>query len=502
MSANIRSSDIDRRQFVALAAAGGIAASLPKSASAGSRTSPTYAVPLNRWVVTTQTDMWRLADHMQQVSPRTPIPGDIELRLDDAQQVMEGFGACFNEMGWDAINLLPSSDQDAIFDELFSDSGMGFSLCRMPIGANDFARDWYSYDETPGDLALQDFSVAHDDATLVPFIKRAQRVRPDLNLWASPWSPPTWMKNNRHYASVPNRPGWPDNGLKPDQQGSEGTDMFIQDERYFAAYAEYFGRFIDEYAKRKIPIGMVMPQNEFNSAQPFPSCCWTPAGLARFLPHLGREMERRNVDIFFGTMERPDDRLFETVYQDKAAAAVIRGVGVQWAGRGALPFIAHNHPTLRYYMSEQECGDGKNDWRYARHAWTLMKQYLTNGCNGYNYWNIALVDGGVSRWGWAQNSLLSVDRSERTYRWNYEYYLLKHLAGLVRTGARRISSISWTGYEDVLAFLNLDGSVAIMAHNPTGAPMPLRIGVGSKLIETVLPADSFGSLLLKTELNA
>lgn len=484
---------MDRRTFVAAATATGVAAALPARA-AGSPMR--YALPPNRWAVTTAAQPWRVDERVQQLSARTDEPGDVELRLDGPAQAMDGFGACFNEMGWDAIALLPRADQDAIFAELFGDAGMGFSLCRMPIGANDFARDWYSYDETPDDFALKDFSVAHDDATLVPFIRRAQRVRPGLKLWASPWSPPTWMKVNRHYASVPNRAGRPDNGLMPGQQGAEGTDMFVQDDRYLAAYARYFGKFVDEYVRRGIRIGMVMPQNEFNSAQPFPSCCWTPAGLARFLPHLGREMARRDVEVFFGTLERPDDGLFAAVYRDQAAGAVIRGVGVQWAGRGALPMLAHDHPTLRFYMSEQECGDGRNDWRYARYTWSLMKQYLSNGCSGYNYWNIALVDGGISRWGWAQNSLLSVDRATRTYRWNHEYYLLKHLAGLVRSGARRVPAISWTGYEDVLAFRNRDGSLAVMAHNPGNAPLPLRIGVGKAIVTTELPADSFGSILL------
>lgn len=450
-------------------------------------------------MVTTEATPWQQqAAAARNSTSVNGAPPDVLLQLDRPQQTMEGFGACFNEMGWDAISLLSQADRDAIFAELFGDGGMGFSLCRMPIGANDFARDWYSYDETPGDFALRDFSIARDDSTLVPFIRQALRVRPDLRLWASPWSPPSWMKTNRHYASVPNRPGWPDNGLQANQVGGEGTDMFVQDERYFDAYARYFGKFVDEYAKRGIRIGMVMPQNEFNSAQPFPSCCWTPAGLARFLPHLGREMSRRDVEVFFGTMERPDERLFETVYADKAAATVIRGVGVQWAGRGALPYLHHDHPTLRFYMSEQECGDGKNDWRYARYVWGLMKHYLSNGCSGYNYWNIALVDGGVSRWGWAQNSLLSVNRANRTWCWNHEFYLLKHLAGLVRPGAVRIPAISWTGYEDVLAFRNRDGSLAIMAHNPGGTPMPLRIGIGASVLETRLPADAFASILLPT----
>ena len=170
--------------------------------------------------------------------------------------------------------------------ELFAPGvGAGFTLCRMPVGANDFSRDWYSYDETDGDFALERFTIANDLETLVPFIKEALRQQPALKLWASPWSPPTWMKKNRHYAMALPGP-WQkgvQNGLRPDQVGREGTDMFIQEERYLRAYASYFGRFVDEYRKQGIAIGMVMPQNEFNSAQVFPSCCWTAEGLARFI---------------------------------------------------------------------------------------------------------------------------------------------------------------------------------------------------------------------------
>jgi glucosylceramidase len=84
----------------------------------------------------------------------------------------------------------------------------------------------------------------------------------------------------------------------------EGQDSFIQEERYFEAYARYFARYVDAYAKEGITISTVMPQNEFNSAQPFPSCCWTPQGLARFIPHLARAVGPLGVTVFFGTLER------------------------------------------------------------------------------------------------------------------------------------------------------------------------------------------------------
>src|ERR1700742_3071137 len=99
------------------------------------------------------------------------------------------------------------------------------------------------------------------------------------------------MKRNHFYAEAKASWGMKSNGARSDQVGHEGEDMFFQEPRYFEAYARYFGRFIDAYRAEGIPVGMVMPQNEFNSPQNFPSCTWTPEGLARFLRALGPEMQ-------------------------------------------------------------------------------------------------------------------------------------------------------------------------------------------------------------------
>ena len=263
---------------------------------------------------------------------------DVEVQLDAPQQTIEGFGACFNELGWTSLSALNEDDREGILRELFAPGvGANFTICRMPVGANDFSRDWYSYDEVPGDFALEHFSISNDLETLVPFIKSALGYQPKLKLWASPWSPPTWMKSNGHYAAALSGPDMPPNGLRPDQVGREGTDMFIQEDRYFRAYAAYFARFIQAYRDQGIEIRMVMPQNEFNSAQVFPSCCWTPEGLARFISFLGPEMEKMNVDVFFGTMERPNEKLVEIPLLDPRSRPYLKGAGFQWAGKRAIP---------------------------------------------------------------------------------------------------------------------------------------------------------------------
>ena len=156
------------------------------------------------------------------------------------------------------------------------------------------------------------------------------------------------MKRNHHYAEAKSRPGMGiDNGIRPDQVGHEGEDMFIQEPRYFEAYARYFGRFIDAYAAEGIRVGMVMPQNEFNSAQNFPSCTWTPEGSSGSCTALARRCGKRGVDVFFGTDERGNPKLVETVMADAEAAKFIKGVGVQWAGKNALPAISRKFRRWR-----------------------------------------------------------------------------------------------------------------------------------------------------------
>lgn len=252
-----------------------------------------------RWVTTTQDDAW-VEQEPVGFGPVTGMP-NVFLDPEHPQQRIDGIGGCFNELGWDALALLPDDDREAILADFFAPgAGLNLSLCRMPVGANDFSRDWYSYDEVDGDFALEHFSIDHDRETLVPFIRAAQRHQPELRLWASPWSPPVWMKRNGHYACAQPGPFQnAENGLRPEQVALEGTDTFRLEPPYLDAYARYFGAFIDAYAAEGIAIEMVMPQNEFNSPQVFPSCTWTPPGLAAFVAELGPQMARAAASACF-----------------------------------------------------------------------------------------------------------------------------------------------------------------------------------------------------------
>jgi glucosylceramidase len=453
-------------------------------------------------VTTTEKDPWITMGDL--VPDKSSGPADVFIDTSRMKQTIEGFGSCFNELGWTSLSQLKSEDRESVMKELFAPGeGADFNICRMPVGANDFSVNWYSYNETNGDFDMKNFSIANDKSTLIPFIKNALKYNPSIKIWASPWSPPSWMKYNKHYASRSSAADrfatMPDpkymNDLPLDREGKEGTDMFIQEDKYLKAYALYFSGFIEGYEKEGINIYAVMPQNEFNSAQIFPSCCWKASSLANFTgKYLGPAMQQKGVDILFGTMERPNEALVDTILRDPVASKYVKGVGFQWAGKDALPGIWRRYPGLTLYQSEQECGDGKNDWKGALHAWDLMKHYLNNGVSVYEYWNTSLVKGGISRWGWSQNSLVVVDPESKTFNYTIEYYIIKHISHFVKPGAKKLE----TGgeYKDLLAFLNPDKSVVVIIANQLHTAKDVKIRIGDKTYQTELKPDSFSTITM------
>ena len=447
-----------------------------------------------KWVMSSQQEKF-----VDLAAPKLEKAGngfDVEVHLDRAEQTIEGFGGCFNELGWAALSHLSNKDRQDVLKELFKPGvGADFTICRMPLGANDFSLGWYSYDETDGDFAMDHFTIQNDLQTLVPFIKGAQKYNKRLKIWASPWSPPQWMKYNHHYAEAMFEAGSSfQNGLQPDQVGAPGQNMFIQKDKYFAAYALYLQKFIQAYRKQGIAISMVMPQNEFMSAQVFPSCTWNTTGLAKFISYLGPAMEKEHVKVFFGTMNSDNPLIADSILNNPQINKYISGAGFQWAGKGAVGQIHQQYPELTLYQSEQECGNGKNDWEYCRYCWDLMKKYLNNGTNAYMYWNIALPKDGISHWGWRQNSLVSVDSASGSYTFNNEYYLLKHVSHFVKPGARHLALSG--PYQNMLAFRNPDKSIVLVVQNESNNKKNVRIKIGDRMIAPDLPADSFDTFFI------
>ena len=415
----------------------------------------------------------------------------VKLSADKTDQTVIGFGTCMSELSHEALWLLPEADRAKVLNELFSPEGGAFTVIRTPIGACDFSKDFYSYCETPDDFEMKTFSTDRDDATLIPLIREVQkRVPADvLKIWGSPWCPPRWMKTNRNAVCRPARV----NDLTDEGRIFEGEDGFVCDDAHMKAYALYFRKYVESYQAKGIPLWMVMPQNEFNSDQNFPSCTWSVGQLAKFVGrYLGPALEGSGVELYFGTMERPNPNMLNAVLERPAYAKYVTGAGFQWAGKDALPRVRARFPNLTYVMSEQECGDGRNDWKHALHCWDLMLHYLTSGVSVYDYWNLALQKDGLSHWGWQQNSLVVVDAATRTAVFTPEYYMLKHLSHYVRRGAKRL--VTDGSHADVLAFANPDGSVIVMIANKGPTTKTVSVFLDGKTQNVTLPASSVATV--------
>lgn len=110
------------------------------------------------------------------------------------------------------------------------------------------------------------------------------------------------------------------------------------------------------------------------------------------------------------------------------------------------------------------------------------------------YWNTSLKQGGISTWGWKQNSLVSVDTVRKTYKYNYEYYLMKHLSHFVKPGSKRIETTG--SFNNLLAFVNPDKSIVIVTQNETEADKELHIKIGDKTFNPTLKSNSFNTFFI------
>ena len=361
-----------------------------------------------------------------------------------------GFGACFSELGLKAIDSLSEEKRAAVYDELFGVDGCGFSFCRLSVGANDFAESWYSYNEMDGDYNMENFSIDRDRKYIIPAVKEAQRRSPDLALFASPWSPPTWMKFPKVY----------------------NYGKFVTTPENLRAYALYFKKYLQAYAEEGIKISQLHVQNEIFADQKFPSCVWSGEDLATFIGKYLAPGVGGMTDIWFGTINGPEDKNLLTsrhngflnlVMQDEKCAAAVKGASYQWAGKFGILQAEEDYPELDTIASEAECGDGDNTWDYAMYGFEMFRHYFYHGSRACVYWNIALDETRRSTWGWLQNSLINVVDGEAVY--NPDYYMVKHFAHFVKPGAVMLE-VKGHFTTNTAVFKNPDGSRVAVIMNP------------------------------------
>jgi len=447
----------------------------------------------------------------------TDSTASADVTVDDTAtaQQWEGFGAAFNERGWSFLTT--SEMQKQAMALLFSArDGAAFAWGRIPIGANDFALSRYTLDDTgadvtpsdgeenrpSADISLDQFSLARDGETLIPYVKAAKAVKPDLRFWASPWTPPVWMKTGYRKTD-----GW--NPVKKPSYFDGGS--MKSDPATLSAYAHYFTKFVQGYEQQGIDIELVAPQEEPYYEQSYPSCMWDKATYTSFVgSFLGPAMQSIGVKVMLGTLaDRKDLELANAVIADSSARPFSALVGLQWdalwyqgepsASSLGLPIWATEHKGGNYPWNPSGFPAythyAPNDQAYGVESWGNIRDAIRKTkVTSYNAWNLVLDSGGWSidtTREWAQNALLVADAGSVTP--TPAYYVFRHLSQYVIPGA----TVLGTSGGDALAFENPDGSVVAVMFNSGVANSNYVVAIRGKRLQFAMPANGWATVKYK-----
>ncbi|EOR95279.1 O-Glycosyl hydrolase family 30 [Arcticibacter svalbardensis MN12-7] len=446
-----------------------------------------------------ETDKWK-AEKDLKFTAKNEDQSQIIIYPNKQLQKIDGFGGCFNELGWEALSALSPEIRNSIIHNLFSKEEANFNICRTPIAASDYALSWYSYNDVFEDFTMRNFNIDRDRYILIPYIKSALSVKPNLTLWGSPWSPPAWMKVNNHYTLTSGAvKGGKERGneMGDSKNIANNATAFKMQHSYLEAYALYFSKYVKAYQKEGVNISSIQVQNEIAYAPQWPSCTWRPEDLAYFIKkYLAPKFKEDDVksEIWLGTVNYGNPDYVRYFLKDTTISKYIDGVGFQWGGKKAIGTIHKEYPNVKLMQTESECGEGENNWKSAEYTWSLIKHYFNNGANSYLYWNMVLDHAGKSSWGWPQNMLISINKETKNVVYNPEFYLMKHLSHFVVPDAHLLAT---NGGKDHLAFQNPDGSIVLILANLENDTQTINVEVNGKMMNAVLKPKSFNTLTWK-----
>ncbi|WP_329139541.1 ricin-type beta-trefoil lectin domain protein [Streptomyces sp. NBC_01476] len=398
-------------------------------------------------------------------------------------QQFTGAGASFTDTAaWlmNSSGALSASTRTSVMQKLFDPvNGIGIDFLRNPMGASDLARSNYTYDDMPAgqtDPSLTHFSIAHDQADVLPLTQQAKQLNPSLKVMATPWTPPPWMKDNGSYVQ-----GW------------------LQSQ-YYAAYAQYFVKYIQAYQAAGVPIDYVSVQNEPTVGSDYPGANWNGSGLAYFtktnlLPALHSAGLSTKVLALDWNPDSYASYAAPTV-DDAAIRNDPNFGGIAWHGyTGNIPTqttIHNQYPNTPQFDTEHSGGT----WiaNQQKEDMENLIDYTRNYGQSWVKWSLAVDQNmGPHNGGCGTcTGLITVHNGDsRSGQVDYtvEYYTMGHLTKFVKPGATRISSTDNSTIRNV-AWQNPDGSKALIAYNESTAAQTVRVNWGNENFSYSLPGGA------------
>ena len=404
------------------------------------------------------------------------------IRIDPDQSYQEilGFGAAFTDASCYLFHRLNSKDREALLAELFGPAGLRLSVCRTCIGASDYSTSAYSFDDSSEpDPELTRFSIEHDRAYILPSLRSARQVNPDLFLFSSPWSPPGWMKAGGSMLGGSMR------------------------KKYFAPYAEYFVKFLQAYSAEGVKINAVTVQNEVDTDQDgkMPAALWGQEYEIEFVKkHLGPAFERASLDTKIWILDH-NYNLWGRVINELSDPAVNKRVdGIAWHGYAGTPDamtrVREAFPTKHNYWTEGgpdiTSPDYATDWAKWSHTFTGT---LRNWAQCIVGWNLLLDEKGMPNIGpFSCGGLVTVDSKTGKVTRSGQYWAFAHYSKVIERGARVIASQGELEGIDHVAMQNPNGSHVLVVTN-RGEQRRLECRLGERALDLVVDPDSVTTLL-------
>lgn len=403
-------------------------------------------------------------------------------------QTIVGIGGALTDASAETFYKLPADKQHEILQAYFDPvNGIGYSLGRTHINSCDFSSESYTYVQD-GDTNLDSFNIAHDLKYRIPFIKAALAMADNkFSLFVSPWSPPAWMKDNNDMLHG--------GKLKPE---------------YYDAWARYYGKFIHAYEDAGVPIWGLTVQNEPLAVQPWESCNYTAEDERDFVKnYLGPELWKaglKKVKIMVWDHNR--SFLYQqaaTVLSDPAAAKYVWGVAFHWYVGDHFDnvrLVKEAFPKTHLLFTEGCNGPFDpakiHDWQWGENYGRSMINDFNNGVEGWTDWNVLLDEQGgpnhVQNYCFAP-IIADTKTGELTYM--NAYYYIGQFSKFIRPGAKRIISSSTDDHLLTTAFVNPDGTIAVVVLNLTDLAQPFNLWIGSKAAKTSSPAHSIETFVVR-----
>jgi glucosylceramidase len=384
-----------------------------------------------------------------------------------------GIGGAITDASAEVFAKLNDVQQDSLLQSLYGKEGIGYNIIRTSIHSSDFGLGSHTYIEE-GDAALKTFSIEKDKEKRLPFIKRAiDLIEDDLVFYASPWSPPAFMKTNKSML-----------------QGGKLLPEYRQ------AWANYYVKFIKAYEAEGIPVWGLTIQNEPMATQRWESCIYTAEEERDFLKnYLGPTLEKaglgdKNIVVWDHNRDLITNRA-NTIFEDPEASKYAWGIGFHWyeTWTGGLPKydnlknINESFPSKNLLFTEgcQEsfATERLQFWPNAERYGNSMINDFNSGVVGWTDWNILLDErGGPNH---VENFCFApIHANTKTGELIYTptYYYIGHFSKFINSGAVRVSTTTSRSTLESTSFKNKDGKMVTVVMNKTDAKITYKLMVG------------------------